>query len=189
MSSWWYRITFLNSLVYSPLQHMVHSSWLLLEVSYLLYIVTALFCIGLIVIHEHLFQLINTNTTPESLELLSKEVAACFYENHYHLWEKEVRKKAWWMKDLKKTVNELTELIMKHQMVSKLFSKFLTVLLIVVLACVTLNQARIYTYANFSPLKLGYLCEFMPRPYIQAKCKPTQDNSSSATLKQACKNL
>lgn len=140
---------------------MVHGSWLSLEVSYLLYFVTALFCIGLIIIHEHLFQLINSNTTPESLELLSKEVAACFYENHYHLWAEEVRKKSWWMKGKEKTVNELTDLIMEHQMVCKLFSD--TVLLIVVLACVTLNQARFYTYANFSPLCLSSSC-------IQAHC-------------------
>ena len=75
-------------------------------------------CAGLIIIHEHVFQLVESGSTPESLNGLAQEVAADFNTNCHQQWAHAVEKQSWQFKRRKDIVSQLTGLIMEHLMVS-----------------------------------------------------------------------
>jgi len=71
---------------------------------------------GLVIQHEHLFQLILPSSTEQSLKDKGKHVAEEFNIKHFQQWRVEVKKHSWWPKSKEQTANKLTELVMNHRM-------------------------------------------------------------------------
>src|SRR5687767_2664896 len=74
---------------------------------------------GLVIIHEHLFQLMTADSTQESLEKLTKEVVANFHTNVFEHLKRAVEKHRWWWKSKERIIDDLFKLVIKHKMVGQ----------------------------------------------------------------------
>jgi hypothetical protein len=77
-------------------------------------------CSGVIIICQCLYHSIKADTTAELLNQVAKEVTVDFHANYRRQWVDAVKKRSWWRKSKDEIIDELTYLIMEHQMVSNL---------------------------------------------------------------------